>query len=153
MYKQFNERYRRKRGTTKIYVVGYSILMGIDVLGTVLEMKSDDPITIGGRALHKYRRYLASFVPKDFAPLIHPDLRLKRYFQAEELELSSLNVYAGWIATFFSWPLLPIVQSINLFQWLKRKLLAASATGEIQNNHAHDGDVGYGIGRPFHKSH
>jgi hypothetical protein len=36
-----------------------------------------------------------------------------------------MNVYAAWIATFFSWALLPLIQPINLYRvirarWLKR---------------------------------
>src|SRR5574337_703826 len=100
--------------TTKIYDIGNSIIMGLDVLGTALELKKENPVTIGGQALKRYRKYIASFVPAHFAPDLHTDLRLKKYFQAEGLEIAAINIYAGWIATFFSWLLLPIIQPINL---------------------------------------
>ena len=95
--------------------------MGIDVVGTALELKKQNPVTIGGKALQDYRKYIKSFVPDDFAPELHEDLRTKKYFQAEGLEMAAINVYAGWIATFFSWLLLPIVQPINLYRVIKAR--------------------------------
>ncbi len=106
---------------TKIYDIGNSVLMGLDVLGTVLELKSENPVTIGGRAHKRYREYVQSLVPKDFEPDLHPDLRVKKYFQAQGLEVAAINVYAGWIATFFSWILLPIIQPINLYRLLRAR--------------------------------
>lgn len=102
--------------STKVYDIGNSVLMGLDVLGTVLELKSENPVTIGGRAYQRYRKYVKSFVPHDYEPNLHPDLRVKKYFQAQGLEVASINVYAGWIATFFSWVLFPIIQPINLYR-------------------------------------
>jgi len=107
--------------TTKIYDISNSIIMGLDVLGTALELKAENPVSVGGKALKRYRRCIASFVPESFAPALHPDLRLKRYFQAEGLEIAAINIYAGWIATFFSWLLLPILQPINLMRALKAR--------------------------------
>jgi len=95
--------------------------MGLDVLGTALELKKEHPITIGGKALKRYRQYIQSFVPEEFAPDLHPDLRTKKYFQAEGLEVASINIYAGWIATFFSWLLIPIIQPINLYRVIKAR--------------------------------
>lgn len=111
--------------STKIYDIGNSVLMGLDVLGTVLELKSENPVTIGGRAHQRYRTYVKSLVPHDYEPYLHPDLRVKRYFQAQGLEVAPINVYAGWIATFLSWVFFPILQPINLYclvraRWLKR---------------------------------
>lgn len=96
--------------------------MGLDVLGTVMELKSKDPVTIGGRAHRRYREYIRSFVPEDYEPELHPDLRVKKYFQAQGLEVAAMNVYAAWIATFFSWPLFPIIQPINLYRWVRARL-------------------------------
>lgn len=104
--------------STKVYDIGNSVLMGLDVLGTVLELKSENPVTIGGRAHQRYRKYVKSFVPHDYEPNLPPDLRVKQYFQAQGLEVASINVYAGWLATFFSWLLFPIIQPINLSRLL-----------------------------------
>jgi hypothetical protein len=109
--------------TTKIYDISNSVLMGLDVLGTALELKKENPATIGGAALKRYRSYIKSFVPEDFAPDLHPDLRTKKYFQSEGLELATVNIYAGWVATFFSWLLLPILQPINLVRILKARAI------------------------------
>lgn len=105
----------------KIYDIGNSVLMGLDVLGTVLELKSENPATIGGCAHKSYREYIRSLVPGDYQPNLHPDLRVKKYFQAQGLEVASINVYAGWIATFFSWILLPILQPINLYRLIRAR--------------------------------
>lgn len=105
--------------TTKIYDIGNSILMGLDVLGLIAELKRAHPVTIGGCAQRRYRDYIKSFVPADYEPQLHPDLRIKRYFNAQGLELAAVNVYAAWIATFFSWITLPIIQPINLYRLLK----------------------------------
>jgi hypothetical protein len=111
----------------KIYDLGNSMLMGLDVLGTVLELNSENPVTIGGRAHQRYREYVKSFVPEDYHPNLHPDLRVKRYFQAQGLKVAAVNVYAAWIATFFSWILLPILQPINLFRVIRARRKAGSA--------------------------
>ncbi len=105
----------------KVYDIGNSVLMGLDVLGTVLELKSKNPVTIGGCAHKRYREYVKSLVPSDYEPNLHPDLRVKKYFQAQGLEVASINVYAGWIATFFSWVLLPILQPINLWRMVRAR--------------------------------
>lgn len=105
----------------KIYDIGNSVLMGLDVLGTVLELKSENPVTVGGRAQKRYREYVRSFVPADYEPALHPDHRVKKYFQAQGREIAPINIYAGWFATFFSWVLLPILQPINLFRWMQAR--------------------------------
>lgn len=115
--------------TTKIYDIGNSVVMGLDVLGTALELKKENPVTIGGAALKRYRSYIKSFVPEDFAPDLHPDLRTKKYFQSEGLEIASINIYAGWVATFFSWLLLPFIQPINLVRVLKARATRKSQLG------------------------
>jgi len=107
----------------KIYDLADSVLMGLDVLGTVTELKSENPVTIGGRAQRRYRQYVQSFVPKDYEPELHPDLRVKKYFQAQGLEVAAMNVYAAWIATFFSWPLFPLIQSVNLYRLVRARWL------------------------------
>jgi len=121
--------------TYKIYDLGNSVLMGLDVLGTVLELKKEDPITIGGRAHRRYREYLQSFVPESYEPDLHPEIRVKKYFQAQGLEVAPMNVYAAWIATFFSWPLFPIVQAINLYRLVRAK---ARRGGEPQGAKAEE---------------
>ena len=107
--------------TYKIYDLGNSVLMGLDVLGTVLELKKEDPITVGGRAHRRYREYLQRFVPENYEPDLHPEIRVKKYFQAQGLEVAPMNVYAAWIATFFSWPLFPLVQAINLYRLMRAR--------------------------------
>jgi hypothetical protein len=119
---------RQQTMYTKIYDIGNSVLMGLDVLGTVLELKKDDPVTIGGCAHKSYREYIQSLVPGDYEPKLHPDLRVKKYFQAEGLEVASINVYAGWIATFFSWILLPVIQPINLYRLIRSRRLPKPQT-------------------------
>jgi len=113
---------------TKIYDIGNSVLMGLDVLGTVLELKKEDPVTIGGCAHKSYREYIRSLVPCEYEPKLHPDLRVKKYFREHGLEVAPLNIYAGWIATFFSWVLLPILQPINLYRRLRAR---RSQNGEL----------------------
>jgi hypothetical protein len=123
--------------TTKIYDIGNSVLMGLDVLGTIMELKSENPVTIGGRAQKRYRQYVRSFVPEDYEPTLHPDLRVKRYFQAQGLELAPINVYAGWIATFFSWVLLPILQPINLYRWMQLRWLKRAQPDQLSQENQH----------------
>jgi len=42
--------------------------------------------------------------------------------------VASINVYAGWIATFFSWVLLPIIQPINLYRLIRSRRLRKPQT-------------------------
>jgi len=120
----------------KIYDVGNSVLMGLDVLGTMIELKSENPVTIGGRAHKRYREYIKSFVPDDYEPELRPDLRVKKYFQAQGLEVAAMNVYAAWIATFFSWPLFPIIQPINLYRWVRARWLKAEPSKTVERRAA-----------------
>ena len=106
---------------TKIYDIGNSVLMGLDVLGTALELKKENPVTIGGCAHKGYREYIKSLVPSEYESNLHSDLRVKKYFRTEGLEVASINIYAGWIATFFSWVLLPILQLINLYRMIQAR--------------------------------
>ncbi len=118
--------------TTKIYDIGNSVLMGLDVLGLISELKSQHPVTIGGCAQQRYRQYINSFVPAEYEPQLHPDLRTKRYFHAQGLEVAAVNIYAAWIATFFSWIFLPIIQPINLYRLVRarrHRQIEAKSTG------------------------
>jgi hypothetical protein len=115
--------------TTKIYDIGNSVLMGLDVLGLISELKSKQPVTIGGCAQRRYREYINSFVPVDYEPSLHADLRTKRYFHAQGLEVAAVNIYAAWIATFFSWILLPIVQPLNVYRVIKARRAQRSTHG------------------------
>ncbi len=107
--------------TTKIYDIGNSILMGLDVLGTVTEMHSNDPVTIGGKACKRNRDYIKSLVPEDYEPGLSSDMRVRKYFKEEGLEVAPINIYAGWISTFFSWPLFLVIQPINLYNKLRQR--------------------------------
>lgn len=111
---------------TEIYDLRDSLLMGLDVVGTALELGSDQPVTVGGRAHWRYRRYLLSFLPEGFRPELPPDLRVKRYFRAQGLRLAPANVYIALVATFLSWPLVPILQPLNLCRFLRHRLARPS---------------------------
>ena len=105
----------------RLYDIGNSVLMGLDILGTALELKSKNPVTIGGCAQRSYREYIQSLVPTDYEPNLRADLRVQQYFRTQGLEVASANIYVGWIATFFSWMLLPLVQSINLYRLIRAR--------------------------------
>ena len=107
--------------TMKVYDIKDSVLMGIDVIGTTLELKSENPVTVGGKANKRYLEYVRSFVPEEYEPHLNDDIRVKKYFQKEGLEVAPLNVYAGWMATFLSWIFLPITQPINLYNFARSK--------------------------------
>lgn len=111
----------RTEMSTKIYDIGNSVLMGLDVVGTAMELKKENPVTIGGCAHKSYRQYIRSLLPSDYEPSLHSDLRVKKYFRSQKLEVASINIYAGWIATFFSWILLPILQPINLYRLIQAR--------------------------------
>lgn len=114
------ERRPKPATTTKIYDIGDSIIMGLDVLGLITELKSplDQRVTIGGRAEARYRKYINGFVPDDYETGLHPALRTKKYFRENGLEVAPSNVYAAGVATPFSWVFLPIVQPINGVSYL-----------------------------------
>lgn len=108
--------------TYRIYDLSNSFLMGLDLVGMALERRSASPATLGGRAHRRYMEYVRGFVPEDFRPDLHPEVRVQRYFQVEGLHIAPANVYVALAATFLSWPLLPVIQLLNLLNLLRSRL-------------------------------
>lgn len=123
---------------TPIVDVPNSLLMGLDFVGTAIERGRSTPVTIGGRAHQRYMDYLQSLIPSDYRPDLHPDLRLKRYFQEERIKGSPTNVHVMLIATFAAWPLLPLTQAINLARWLRRRVGSAPSRQDPSRPQADD---------------
>lgn len=106
--------------------------MGLDVIGTVAERRSERPVTIGGRAHRRYLDYVRSFVPGDYRPDLHPDLRVKRYFRAQGMRVAATNVYIALAATFLFWPLIPVIQPFNLYRYVRSRASRARERGDPQ---------------------
>lgn len=123
---------------TPIVDMPNSLLMGLDFVGTALERGRPTAVTIGGRAHRRYLDYLQSLVPSDYRPDLHPDLRMKRYFQEERIKGSPTNVYAMAIATFAAWPLLPLTQTINLVRWLRYRFGSVPSHDDASRPHPDD---------------
>ncbi len=123
---------------TPIVDMPNSLLMGLDFVGTAVERGHPTPVTIGGQAHRRYLDYLQSLVPPDYRPNLHPDLRMKRYFQEEQIRGSPTNVYVMLIATFAAWPLLPLTQAINVIRWIKRRLRSAPSRRDPSRSQSDD---------------
>ena len=112
-----------ERGSLRrsIYDLPDSLVMGIDPVGTFLERGESDPVTVGGRAEWRFRARMEAHLPADYEPGLRQTERIKRYFQAQGFELARANVYAGVVATFCSWFLMPVILPLNLFRLARQR--------------------------------